>query len=344
MDMIRILALADTHLGFDFPFRPRIQRRRRGVDFFNNFETTLNLAIDMKVDLIVHGGDIFFRSKVPGRLVDMVFAHFFRVADKGIPIYIVPGNHERSQIPHALFTQHPNLFVFDEPKTFIFRKGEFHVALSGFPNERREIRRKFPKILAQTGWQQSGKETTILCMHQTVDGATTGPGNFTFKYHEDVIDLRDVPDQVTAIITGHMHRHQVIDKTLNGKSLPFSVFYPGSIERTSFAEMEEKKGCLLFEMTRSGNGLGIQKRFDFLTLPVRPMVDLNFNASVAGAEDFEFWINGIIPQLDRDAVVKIRINGQPDSILLELLKAESMRERLPDSMNVSVVLEAPGFS
>jgi hypothetical protein len=30
MGIIRILLMADTHLGFDLPFRPRIKRRRRG--------------------------------------------------------------------------------------------------------------------------------------------------------------------------------------------------------------------------------------------------------------------------------------------------------------------------
>ena len=36
MGLIRILLIADTHLGFDLPFRPRIKRRRRGLDFFAN--------------------------------------------------------------------------------------------------------------------------------------------------------------------------------------------------------------------------------------------------------------------------------------------------------------------
>ena len=31
---VRILFLADTHLGYDLPFRPRIKRRRRGPEFF----------------------------------------------------------------------------------------------------------------------------------------------------------------------------------------------------------------------------------------------------------------------------------------------------------------------
>jgi hypothetical protein len=33
MGLIRVLLMADTHLGFDLPLRPRIKRRRRGPDF-----------------------------------------------------------------------------------------------------------------------------------------------------------------------------------------------------------------------------------------------------------------------------------------------------------------------
>ena len=38
MGIIRILLIVDTHPGFDLPFRPRIKRRRRGPDFFANFD------------------------------------------------------------------------------------------------------------------------------------------------------------------------------------------------------------------------------------------------------------------------------------------------------------------
>ena len=44
MGIIRILFLADTHLGFDLAFRPRIERRRRGPEFFANFERALQPA------------------------------------------------------------------------------------------------------------------------------------------------------------------------------------------------------------------------------------------------------------------------------------------------------------
>jgi hypothetical protein len=53
MGIIRILFLADTHLGFDLPFRPRIQRRRRGPEFFANFERALRPALRDRVDCVV---------------------------------------------------------------------------------------------------------------------------------------------------------------------------------------------------------------------------------------------------------------------------------------------------
>ena len=43
-------AIVDTHLGFDLPFRARIKRRRRGPDFFVNFERALMPALDGKVE------------------------------------------------------------------------------------------------------------------------------------------------------------------------------------------------------------------------------------------------------------------------------------------------------
>ncbi|MBC8461171.1 MAG: metallophosphoesterase [Deltaproteobacteria bacterium] len=83
MGIIRILFIADSHLGFDLPFRPRVVRQRRGSDFFNNFERALLPALNGSVDCVVHGGDLFYRSKVPARLVTMAFEPLKRVADKG---------------------------------------------------------------------------------------------------------------------------------------------------------------------------------------------------------------------------------------------------------------------
>jgi hypothetical protein len=42
---VRTLFLADTHLGFGLPARPRVERRRCGEDFFAAFELALAPAL-----------------------------------------------------------------------------------------------------------------------------------------------------------------------------------------------------------------------------------------------------------------------------------------------------------
>ena len=105
----RILFLADTHLGFDLPQRPRVERCRRGPDFFRNFDLALRPALQGEVDLVVHGGDLLYRSRVKPWLVEKAVAPLLRVADRGIPVVVVPGNHERSRIPFPLLACHPRI-------------------------------------------------------------------------------------------------------------------------------------------------------------------------------------------------------------------------------------------
>ena len=188
MDIIRILFLADTHLGFDLPFRPRIQRRRRGPEFFANFKRALLPALQGKVDCAVHGGDLFYRSKVPPRLVTMAFEPLKQVADQGISVYLVPGNHERSAIPHRSLAEHPRIYIFDRPKTFLLHKGGLSLALAGFPFVRHGIRREFLHLLDQTGRHDVIADVQLLCIHQSIDGAIVGPAGYVFRNRPDVIN------------------------------------------------------------------------------------------------------------------------------------------------------------
>ena len=72
-DVIRILLLADTHLGFDLPVQARVRRRRRGHDFLANYATALAPAFAGEVDIVVHGGDVFNRSRPPSSVAYQAF-------------------------------------------------------------------------------------------------------------------------------------------------------------------------------------------------------------------------------------------------------------------------------
>ena len=149
---MRILLFADTHLGFDLPQRPRVERRRRGHDFFANYELILRAAVEERVDLVVHGGDLFFRSRVPIALVQQAFIPLKRLAEQGIPVYLVPGNHERSKIPYDMLALHPGIHIFDRPRTYTFDVRGVRLALTGFPYHRVDVRSAFVDLLAAAGW------------------------------------------------------------------------------------------------------------------------------------------------------------------------------------------------
>jgi DNA repair exonuclease SbcCD nuclease subunit len=334
MSGIKILFLSDTHLGFDLPFRPRIERRRRGDDFFANFERALEPARQGKVDCVVHGGDILYRSKVPAELVAMAFQPLKQLADQGMPVYVVPGNHERSGIPYGLLAHHPKIHLFDRPKTFGLDVNGFRLGLAGFPCVRNGIRRSFRKELEKTGWQNESADGYILCMHQSVEGAVVGPVDYVFRNHQDVISASDIPSGFAAILSGHIHRFQVLTRDLRGKLMSAPVFYPGSIERTSFAEKDEKKGYLFLEVGPGGK----LTRWRFCELPARPMLQVELDAHRMKRTELKRSLESLLTKLPSDGVVRVRISGQVQKEALPVLIAASLRALAPPTMNLSVKL------
>ncbi len=334
MGIIRILFLADTHLGFDLPFHPRIQRRRRGAEFFANFKRALMPALQGEVDCVVHGGDLFYRSKVPPQLVAMAFEPLKQVADQGTPIYLVPGNHERSAIPHSHLADHPRIFIFDQPRTYVWQKADVTLALAGFPFVRHGIRHDFLHRLDQTGWLDVNADIQILCIHQSIDGATVGPVGYVFRYAPKVIKASDIPATFSAVLSGHIHRFQVLSNDLTGKPLNAPVFYPGAIERTSFAEKNETKGYLILELEKDGSESGRLKQWQFHQLPARPMIQLNLYPRHLDAGELRSRIEGKIAELPEDAIVKLKIHGRISQDAMAVLQAAPLRSIAPPTMNI----------
>jgi DNA repair protein SbcD/Mre11 len=239
---MRLLLLADTHLGLPGHFAP--------------FERALEPAFRGEVDLVVHGGDVFFRSQIPPSLVVDAFAPLKRLADSGMPVIVVPGNHERSAIPYPLFAAHPGIHIFDRPRTFTLNVRAASIAIAGFPNDRDQIRERFSGLLERTDWQSSNADVRLLCIHQSVEGATVGPVDFTFRSAPDVIRGRAIPSGFAAVLSGHIHRHQVLP-------LASPVFYPGSTERTSSAERFEAKGYVTMTLDADATTGGRVRAWNF---------------------------------------------------------------------------------
>ena len=335
---IKILFLADTHLGFDLPIRPKIDRRRRGDDFFNNYYLALQPAFDKKVDLVIHGGDLFFRSQVHPKIVSDAFKPLLQIADKGIPIYIVPGNHERSKIPQSLLDTHPLIHIFDKPRTFHFTKNKITLALAGFPYYKNGIRKDFYKVINQTGYKEKEAAIKLLCMHHIVEGAQVGVQNYTFRTGDNVIQGKDIPKDFLAVLSGHIHRWQMLNKDLAGNAVAAPVLYPGAIERTSFAERAEKKGYFLIEVGYFKNNVIPEINWTFNELPTRPMYVIEINDSADDLNLLKSALKDKISQLETDSVVKVKLNSLFESYKDNIITAEFLRSLAPASMNIDLAV------
>ena len=332
----RIVLLADTHLGFDYPVHPRVSRRRRGQDFFDNFQRVLDYAVRTRPDLVVHGGDLFFRSRVPPKVVDLAYETIFKFGQSGIPLLIVPGNHEWSRLPASLWLGDANIHVLDRPRTVEIAASGYRIAISGFPFVRNDVRQRFGSVLAETGWEETSADIKLLCVHQAVEGARVGPSNYTFRSGGDVIKIADIPQGFAAVLAGHIHRMQILTRPQPKGEL--SIIYPGSIERTSFAEKDEPKGFFEIKLACDETGTWGVHEANFLELPARPMVDIDIDPHIPPA-GLGAYLRGRIADLDKNAIVRLRCAGGLEGSVRAELTASSLRSVFPRSMNVQLASE-----
>lgn len=331
--MVRVLLLADTHLGFDLPARPRVEKRRRGPDFFANTRRALEPALRGEVDMVVHGGDLLYRSKVPPWLVTRALEPLFEVADNGTPVVLVPGNHERSALPYPMLASHEHLHVLDRPRTVELELAGTRVAVGGFPCERDRIRDRFRTLVAECGLLAAEVGIRLLCIHQTVEGARVK--GYTFRAGRDILRGRDIPAGVAAVLSGHIHRSQVLTHDLSGRRLAVPVLYPGSVERTSLAEREEPKGFLILEIEPEPPG-GRLARWRFRELPARPMFAVTVEAAGLDRNALEGVIRRRLAGLPSDAVVHLRVEGDLAPGADSAIRAAKLRSLHPETMTVSL--------
>lgn len=321
--MIKIIFLADTHLGFDFPLRPKKEKRRRGIDFFNNFDKVLEYAREERADLVIHGGDLFYRTLVSNPIIDMVYERIFNFADSGIPIVIVPGNHESSRLPASLFMQHPNIQYYNKPHIFKLNFKGIDFDIAGFPCVRKDINSKFSDIIKEIEPELRQDSIKILCMHQSIEGAKVGPSNYTFRNSKDVISIQDLPSNYHLFLSGHIHRSQILwseNKT--------PIIYPGSIERTAFAEKDEDKGFYEININEER-----EISYEFIQLNTRPMIDILLDKHLYTSSTLKEDILRQISDIPLDSILRFKLKN---NAFIKLLNVRFLDGVIPATMNYQI--------
>jgi DNA repair exonuclease SbcCD nuclease subunit len=213
------------------------------------------------------------------------------------------------------------------------------LAFCGFPFESK-VRDKFIGLVDQTGWCEVEADHCILCVHQAVEGAQVGVQNYTFRGGQDVIRGGDIPGGFTAVLSGHIHRSQVLTRGMDGTPLGAAVIYPGSTERTSFAEREEPKQYAIIELGRAADTGTALRDIQFVTLPTRPMVNLILKLEAIDVDHLLETLQKELSALDPDSVVSIQMEGETNRRIERRLTAPTLRSLAPESMNVTLAYRA----
>ena len=218
---VRVLLTADCHL------RDRqYNRPDRGEDFRRSFTQIIDIAIQEKVCAGLIAGDLFDVNRPSSENVKFLFAVDRRLREAGIPFYVSPGDHDKTDPPWPEIVQD--------------QAGEDVAGLKMLCNQLVTI----PKTnLTLFGMDFIGKTKDVfLTIKDTLPAADillwhTMVREFGDFLGEAAVSLEELPlDRYKLIALGDIHSRKYIQHEASG----CWVGYPGSTELCKSDEPLEK--------------------------------------------------------------------------------------------------------
>lgn len=244
---MRVLQISDTHLGAE---RHAIGPTgwSRAADHHEALERALAPALREEVDLVVHAGDVFDRSRPPTRWMMEAGALLEEVARR-VPMVGIAGNHDRRGIRRWL-PKASTGFV-DRPSRVVV--GGIALGLVPFV--------RHPETFQAHAAAATGPGVDILVIHQAPHGSRVPGLTFEVGAQRDTIGPAHLPEGIRWVMCGHIHPRQVVQL---GEA---EVVMGGSTERTSFVEADQPKGTVHWCFDRK-----VSHRF--VEHATRPMADV----------------------------------------------------------------------
>lgn len=267
MKPFRFIHSADWHL--DAPFKgmgnlpPAVLSRIRDSSF-RALEALVGLAIREKVDFMLVSGDIYDAQDRSLRAQLKFQQAAWRLADHGIPLFVVHGNHDPLQGYRAKLAMPDSVVVFggDRVETVLVKgkDGEPIASVSGISYARPAV----TDNLAERFPAPDRSLFSIAMLHTNVDG-DAGHDNYA---PADSRELLASGYRYWAL--GHVHNRKVIHES------PWIV-YPGNLQGRNVRETGAK-GAYLVEVDADG-----EARLQFC--PLHAVRWEQLRVSIEGLED-----------------------------------------------------------
>jgi DNA repair protein SbcD/Mre11 len=277
-----ILHTADVHLdraysGAGMTASIAASRRQELRDAFRRF---VGLAIELRVDAVTIGGDLYEHERSTLDTGNFVAQQLARLG--ATPVLITPGNHD-PVAPDSLWRRvawPANVTIFTEPRFQPVRLGA--VTVWGAGHDGPDLRQNLLE-----GFRVPGEGTHVLLfhgsdLHAVPEGKRTHCGF--------------MPDEIAGTgaafaLLGHYH----------GARLQERFAYPGSLEALDFSEAGQHFALRL----ELANGLARPE-----LIPVGQVRYETKDLDVTGMTSSEELRAGIAAHDDREAIVRIVLGGQ----------------------------------
>jgi DNA repair exonuclease SbcCD nuclease subunit len=203
--MIRFIHAADAHI--DSPLQGLEAHEGAPVDVLRGatrraFENLIQLAIDENIDFLVIAGDLY-----DGDWKDYSTGLFFRgqmvrLRDKGIPVYLIAGNHDAASVISRKLSLPENVHVFSTRTAESMEVTGHPVVIHGrgFPN------RAVPENLVVDYPDAVSNKFNLGLLHTSLTGR---PGHDTYAPCSEA-DLSQKAYGYWAL--GHIHQPEVINQ------------------------------------------------------------------------------------------------------------------------------------
>lgn len=238
MKKVKFIHGADIHL--DSPMiglqsLPENIFKRLQKSTFKAFQHLIDAAIFHNVDFIILAGDIFDNADRSVRAQVFLRKEMERLAEKGIPAFIVHGNHDHMGGNWNEITYPSNVYIFGEnveAKEYISKDGVV-IHIHGFSyNERHIFDRKIHD------YQRSpGADFHIGILHGNMEG-NSDHGNYAPFHLKELLEK-----EFDYWALGHIHKRNIIHQEP-------PVLYPGNTQGRNKKETGEK-GCYLVTLQDS---------------------------------------------------------------------------------------------
>ncbi|WP_041959766.1 metallophosphoesterase family protein [Sulfurospirillum arsenophilum] len=261
---MRLIHFSDTHLGFnDLDTINDAGINQREADFYDTFTQVIDAILLEKPDYVIHTGDLFHRPHPSNRAISFALSALKRLSIAKIPTIIIAGNHSTprtrtaSPILLALRTLDHIYSVFEEA----YEKIEFDdIVFHCIPHINDETDNLQAIELCENS-VVTGKRN-VMMLHCSV-----GQKYIMEEYGERVYphDKESLFAQMDYVALGHWHGFGKVGKHPN-------VYYAGSTERTSSADVRIDKGYVRI-------GLDEDLYVNLQTITLRPNYRLTIDAT-----------------------------------------------------------------